>query len=160
MAILAGGGLAAVGDGLLACIFWGVARGASPERVFQSVASGLLGREAAIAGGLATAILGVVLHTFIAVGMAATFVLVAQRVPMLLRWPWPLVGLAYGAVLLGVMRFVVVPLSRATPAPDWWPWTVAEWGSHLLLVGLPIVWAARHWLVVEPVGSAGALAAG
>jgi uncharacterized membrane protein YagU involved in acid resistance len=158
MAILAGGGIAAVADGLLACIFWGVARGASPERVFQGVASGLIGREAAIAGGLPTAILGVVLHTIIAVGMAATFVLVAQRVPVLLRWPWLLVGVVYGVLLMGAMRYVVVPISRATQGPDWWPWTVAELFSHLVLVGLPIVWAARHWLVAEPVGAVGVLA--
>jgi uncharacterized membrane protein YagU involved in acid resistance len=150
MAILAGGGMAALNDGLLACIFWGVTRSASPERVFQSVSAGLLGREAAMAGGLPTALLGVVLHVVIAIGMATAFVLTAQRVPALLRWPWPLVGLAYGAVLYAVMHGVVVPLSRASAPPFWWPWAIADVGSHLLLCGLPIVWAARHWLVAAP----------
>lgn len=150
MAILVGGGIAALNDGLLASIFWGVAKGVSPQRVFQSVASGLLGREAAIAGGLATALLGVALHIFIALGMATAFVLVAQRVPALLRWPWPLVGLAYGVVLLMAMHHVVLPLSRAGTPSDWWPWTVADWCTHLILVAMPIVLAARHWLAPTP----------
>lgn len=149
-AILVGGGVAALNDGLLATIFWGVTKGVAWQRVFQSVASGLIGREAAIAGGLATALLGVALHVFIAMGMATAFVLVAQRVPLLLRWPWPLVALAYGVLLLGAMHYVVLPLSRAGAPSTWWPWVIADWCTHLILVAIPIVLAARHWVVVAP----------
>ena len=149
-AILVGGGIAALADGLMASIFWRVAKGVSWQRVFQGVASGLLGREGAIAGGLATALLGVALHVFIALGMAAAFVLVSQRVPVLLRWPWPLVAPAYGVILLGAMHHVVLPLSRAGAPSTWWPWVIADWCTHLILVAMPIVLAARHWLVVAP----------
>ena len=44
-------------DGLDALIFFGL-RGAQPTRIFQGIASGLLGRSA-FSGGLGTALLGV-----------------------------------------------------------------------------------------------------
>ena len=47
-----------------ALIFFGL-RGARPIRIFQSIAAGLLGR-ASFSGGVPTALLGVILHFFIA----------------------------------------------------------------------------------------------
>ena len=44
-----------------AFIIWGL-RGVSPIRIGQSVASGLIGREAAVGGGTATGMLGLLLH--------------------------------------------------------------------------------------------------
>src|SRR6266545_1276312 len=56
---------AGVCDLTAACIHAGFF-GATPVRVFHAVASGLIGREAALAGGAPTAVLGVVLHFVIA----------------------------------------------------------------------------------------------
>ena len=56
------GGLAVgVLDALDAMIFFGIRNGVKPIRIFQSIASGLLGRERSISGGLKSALLGVFL---------------------------------------------------------------------------------------------------
>src|SRR5882724_10809713 len=69
-AILAGGLIGGAFDITYACVVWAF-RGATPIRVGQSVASGLLGREAALSGGVATGLLGFVLHFSIVIVMAA-----------------------------------------------------------------------------------------
>ena len=55
-ALVYGGAAVGVLDGLDAIVFWGL-RGASPIRVFQGVAAGLLGRDS-FAGGVPTFLLG------------------------------------------------------------------------------------------------------
>lgn len=69
---------AAVGvlDGIAAVVAAGI-RGVSPDRVFQYISSGLLGRSS-FEGGAGTIILGVVLHLVVAVGAAAVFVTAAR----------------------------------------------------------------------------------
>jgi uncharacterized membrane protein YagU involved in acid resistance len=142
---LLAGGTAALLDGLLACVYWGVARGTTPMEIFQSVSAGLLGR-AAFDGGPPTAWLGVALHLFIACMMALAYGLLARQWPGLLRLPWWAAGPAYGLLLYAVMHLVVLPLSRALPPPTMWTWRVADVGSHVVFVGLSIAWYARRLL--------------
>lgn len=84
----------------------------SPVEVLQSVAAGLLGNDAANAGGAMTALLGLATHFMLATIMAAVFVLVATRWSALKRNPvmW---GLIYGFGLYLVMTYVGAPLSAA-----------------------------------------------
>jgi hypothetical protein len=70
LAVLAGGLAAGVIDITYACAFWAIKAGVRPTRIFQSVAAGLLGRQAAVAGGASTAALGLALHFFIALTVA------------------------------------------------------------------------------------------
>src|SRR5262244_2966388 len=84
-AIVFGGLAVAVLDGLDALIFFGL-RGATPSRVFQGVAAGLLGR-AAFDGGMSTTALGLGLHTFIAIAIVATYFVVSRRARLLTRRP-------------------------------------------------------------------------
>jgi hypothetical protein len=153
--ILLAGGTVAVLDGILACTFWALYSGATPVRIFQSISAGLLGR-AAFEGGLPTALLGLVLHIFIACSMAAAYGLVAQKWTALLEWPVWLSGLAYGLVLYGVMHLVVLPLSQAGAPPKLLAWRVADVGSHLFLCGLVIAlyarWLLKHSPVLQPAG--------
>jgi hypothetical protein len=142
---LLAGGTAALLDATLACTYWGIARGSTPMAIFQSVSAGLLGREA-FNGGPPTAWLGVLLHLFIASCMALTYGFAALRWPALLQPPVWASGLAYGLVLYGVMHLVVLPLSRALPPPTMWSWRLADVGSHLFFVGLPIAWFAQRIL--------------
>ena len=60
-------------DGLAAVVTAAV-RGISPDRVFQYIASGILGR-AAFEGGAATIAFGLLLHFIVALGAASVFVL-------------------------------------------------------------------------------------
>lgn len=86
--------------------------GAVPaQRIFKSVAAGLLG-EASFEGGPATAALGLGLHYFIATTMSFVYYLVASRFPLLGRRP-VLCGAGYGLLLYGIMNYIVVPLSAA-----------------------------------------------
>lgn len=123
-----------------ALIFFGL-RGARPIRICQSIAAGLLGR-AAFTGGLPTAVLGVVLHFFIAFTVVATFLFASRRIPLLVRAPvWS--GLLYGVVVYLVMNQVVVPLSAAATGPVSWPVVVNGLLIHMFGVGLPSSLFAR-----------------
>jgi uncharacterized membrane protein YagU involved in acid resistance len=111
--VLVGGMLAGALDIGYAFVAYGpLSYGMSPVEVLHSVASGWLGRDAANAGGTATALLGLVTHFSIAMIMAAVFVWFTTRLPALTRnavmW-----GVIYGFGLYLVMSYVVVPLSAA-----------------------------------------------
>ena len=68
-----------------ALVFFGL-RGARPIRIFQSIAAGLLGR-ASFSGGVPTALLGVILHFFIAFLIVTTCVVASRWVPLLRTRP-------------------------------------------------------------------------
>jgi hypothetical protein len=129
-------------DALDAIVFFGLRSGARPIRIFQGIASGLLGR-ASFQGGLKTAALGVGLHYFIAFGIVAAYVLVSRRVRRLTRHP-VICGLLYGIVAYGVMNLIVLPLSKAGP-PSMPPPPVLANGLliHMFGVGLPSALFAR-----------------
>src|SRR5258708_32598705 len=65
-------------DAIDAIVFFGLRSGVRPVRIFQGIASGLLGR-ASFQGGLKTAALGLVLHYSIAFGIVVTYFLVSRR---------------------------------------------------------------------------------
>ena len=131
--ILYGGLAVGILDGLFAIVFYGLMLGAKPMRIFQSVASGLLGR-ASFEGGTPTFALGVLLHFVVAFCIAAVFYLVSLKVPVLIRRP-VLCGLLYGLIAYLGMNYVVVPLSaigyRSTPLRLFLPAFMA----HAFLVG-------------------------
>lgn len=144
-ALLLGGVTVGVLDALDAIVFFGM-RGASAERVLQSIASGLLGREA-FGGGAATAALGLVLHFVIAFCVVAVYHAASRRMPALAARPL-VYGPIYGVLVYVVMTFVVVPLSAALTGPFPPPLPVLLNGVliHIVGVGLPSAlsaWAAR-----------------
>jgi uncharacterized membrane protein len=84
-------------------------RGITPWKVFQYIASGLIGREA-FQSGWASALLGVALHYVIALIWTGVFYVVARKFAIVMRRPvWS--GLLYGGVVYLIMNFIVVPLS-------------------------------------------------
>ena len=103
----------------------------------QYLASGAMG-NAAFTGGLATALLAVILEFIITIIIAGIFILSADRTPLLRRYLIP-GSLLYGFGVFIVMNFIVVPLSAAPPlpAPPMWLFTeiILE---HILLIGLPL----------------------
>ncbi|MGH8105454.1 MAG: hypothetical protein ACREO2_03995, partial [Arenimonas sp.] len=102
--ILFGGIVAGTLDILYAFIHYGIVYGVSPVRICHAVAAGVLGKEAARAGGLETATLGLGLHFMMATMMAGFFVLLASRMKWLTRKPW-ISGPVYGLVLYFVMNY-------------------------------------------------------
>jgi len=144
-AILAGGFVAGAADITYACVHYNLVYGTPPERIFQSVAAGLIGKDAANAGGWGTAALGLAAHMAIALIMAAAFVLVSMAVP-LIRKLWSITGPLYGLGLMFLMNFVVVPMSAAG-GPAQLPKGEFLYGAifaHTILVGLPIAWFAAR----------------
>src|ERR1700754_2521362 len=92
-AIVWGGLIAGTLDITGACGASWLRAGVVPVRVFQSVATGLLG-AAAYTGGTKTAVLGLVLHFFIATVWTIVFYLASRGLQFLIAQPilW---GLAY-----------------------------------------------------------------
>jgi len=170
-AILLGGLAAGALDILYAFVAYGpLSYGVTPEQVLQSVAAGLIGRDASRAGGVETAALGLGLHMLIATLMAAAYVLPATRFAVLTRQA-VLCGLVYGFFLYVAMNYVVVPLSAAGANGHFataseigprlqaafsevrgggggdYPWLI--WGTiftHTVLVGLSISLLAKRFL--------------
>jgi len=137
--IAAAGLTAGVMDGTAAALFSPISAG----RVFQYVASGLLGRSA-FEGGGATIALGIALHFVVATLASAVYVSASRRLPVLLRRPVP-GGLAYGIAVYFFMRYVVVPLSAVTTGPFSLTGMLRGIAIHLVCVGLPIALVTR-WL--------------
>src|SRR5688500_11047274 len=109
-AILYGGLVVGVLDLLDAFIFFGLRSGARPLNILHSIAAVALGRDAARAGGMRTAALGVLLHFAIAFIITAIYVVASRFLPVL-RKRWIVCGLAFGVAAYFVMTFGVVPLS-------------------------------------------------
>jgi hypothetical protein len=135
--ILLGGLTVGVLDILDAIIFFGF-RGVGAQRILQAIAAGLLGRDAAIAGGTTTALLGLFLHFVIASGVVATYYLVSRGLHFLVRYP-VICGLLYGMVVFFVMQLVVLPLSATAGGANLPSGAVLLNGLliHALGVGLP-----------------------
>jgi hypothetical protein len=126
-----------------ALIFFGL-RGAAPVRIFHSIAAGLLGRDAARAGGRPTAFLGGFLHYFIAFGIVAVFYAASRKIPLLIRRPW-LAGPLYGVLVYLFMNLVVIPLSAIGRLPFPPPPALLLNGLliHIFGIGLPSALFAR-----------------
>jgi hypothetical protein len=139
--ILYGGLIVGVLDALDATIFsW--LRGVSPTRVWQFVASGLLGR-ASFSEGTKTALLGLLFHFLIAFILAAIYYGASLYFPALVRRA-VLWGLLYGVAVYFVMNYVVLPRSAAPPLRFSLASFLNGLIGHALLVGLPIALVARH----------------
>lgn len=111
-------------------------KGIGPIRVLQGVAAGLLGRESAINGGLATAGLGLAIHFFIAFVVATVFYGASRRIVFVRRHPI-VSGLLYGVVVYGVMYWIVMPLAYPVVRPSV-SRDVTAVCVHMFLIGLPI----------------------
>jgi len=135
--ILYGGLTVGVLDGLAASVSSAL-RGTSPVRVFQYVASALVG-PASFDGGLSTAALGVSMHFLVAFSAAAVYYLAGRSFPVLIRQAI-VCGVIYGVVVYFVMSRVVVPLSAARALP----FSPTQVFIHIFCVGLPIALLARR----------------
>jgi len=114
-----------------------------PILVPQTIASGLLGTKS-YQGGVATAVLGVILHFLIALGAATVYCLASRKLTILLSHAI-VCGLLYGALVYLFMHLVVLPLSAAPHRHVPFVYKACEFVWHWLGVGLPIALSARHY---------------
>lgn len=117
-------------------------RGATPTRVLQFVASGLVGRQS-FQGGAATAALGLALHFVIAFGAAALFYAASRELSLLRERPI-VSGLVFGVGVWVVMNYIIVPLSAATPLRTLES-DLTQLGIHMVLIGLTISLLVRRF---------------
>jgi len=123
-------------------VFYGVRNGVAPTRIFQSVATGFLGKRA-FEGGTQTAILGLALHFTISLIVVTIYHFASRRLAMLRIHPIAC-GALYGLCVFGVMYFIVMPLSAAGPPKFATPIILANaLFAHLFCVGIPTGLLAR-----------------
>ncbi len=129
-------------------------RGVTPIRLFQYIAAGLLGRDAARAGGLPTAFLGGFLHYFIAFGAVVVCFAGSRRIGFLTRHPW-IAGAIYGVLVYLFMNLVVLPLSALHRAPDLTPSVslLNQLLIHMFGIGVPSALFARAAKPASPPAS-------
>jgi hypothetical protein len=136
--ILVGGLIAGTLDLASAFISFGWA-------VPRAIASGLLG-SAAFRGGLATWILGVILHFVIALSAAAVYYFASRKLKFLKDNPM-ICGLFYGIAVYLVMNLIVVPLSAAPFKGG--PFThralIQGLLVHMFCIGLPISYSTNKF---------------
>jgi hypothetical protein len=145
-AILRAGLLTAVVDGLFSSILSIAAYRSTASRLFQGVASVLIGSEA-FNDGTATVVLGVLMHFCVAFCWSAVFILLLLRWPRvrgLLASPYGVIKVAslYGPLVWMVMSLVVIPMLVHRPptiGTRWW----VQFLGHIPFVGVPIVASSR-----------------
>jgi hypothetical protein len=140
-AILYGGLTVGMLDLIDALVFFGLRSGAQPVGILHSIAAGFVGRDAARAGGMATAILGAASHFLVAFCIVITYVLLSRVIPALRRM-WVICGLLFGVAAYFVMTWFVVPMSNAgnqqiTFALPVMPVMINGILIHMFGVGLP-----------------------
>jgi uncharacterized membrane protein YagU involved in acid resistance len=124
-----------------AFLFFGL-HGATPTRILQGIAYALIDKSA-YAMGLNSALLGLLLHFFIATCFAAAYIIASRRLPLHRR---PILyGAIYGLLIYVVMNYLVLPLShigpRPVPAP---PALINGIAALVFCVGIPITLIARR----------------
>jgi hypothetical protein len=145
--LLRAGVLTGIIDGLFSSVLSVAFYGSTVTRLFQGVASTLLGREA-FEGGISTAALGGLMHFGVAFGWSAVFLFLVLR----LSWVRDLLASRYGVVKVAalygpfiwlVMSLAVIPLLTQRPPAIGTRWWIQFFG-HFPFVGLPIVASARQ----------------
>ena len=134
--------LTALSDGLFSTVLVAVFYRSSVARLWQGVASVLLGPEA-FNRGAATVALGLLMHVGVAFTWSALFQLVLMRWPLVRRACASPFGVALLAVLYGpfiwtVMSWAVIPAFTHRPPTIGFRWWI-QFVGHAPFVGLPIV---------------------
>jgi hypothetical protein len=148
--------LTGIVDGLFSSILSVAFYSSTVSRLFQGVASVVVGSEA-MNGGARTTALGIVMHFGVAFGWSAVFLF------LILRWRWIRavltsrfgtlkIALMYGPFIWMVMSLAVIPaLVRRPPSITirWWVQLI----GHIPFVGLPIVASSLRAVRASVAGS-------
>jgi hypothetical protein len=136
-------------DILSAFVIWWQ-RGVALEHGLQGIASGLLGAKS-YEGGVATAILGLVIHFFIAFVVVSILYLASRKIRFLTTQPI-VSGILYGIGVYLVMYWIVLPsvfpTFRHRLSNE-----LIELAIHICLIGLPSALLLRRYSEVTPQSS-------
>ena len=142
--LLRAGLLTGISDGLFASFLSAVVYGSTVARIWQSVASVLLGPDA-LTGGTRTALIGVLMHFGVAFTWSAVFlflVMRSARVRETLTAPYGVVKIAalWGPLIWLMMSLVIIPqFTHRLPniTIRWW----VQLFGHIPFVAMPMVWS-------------------
>jgi hypothetical protein len=134
--------LTAVSDGLFSSVLSAAFYGSTVARLWQGVASVLLG-PAALNGGTRTVLIGLAMHFGVALAWSTVFLLLVAGLPFLRRIlasPLGVVKVAavYGPCIWLVMSLVVIPFLAKRPPNFNYRWWIQLVG-HIPFVAIPIV---------------------
>ena len=141
--------LTGVTDGLFSSVLAAFFYGSTVTRLWQGVASVLIG-AVAFEGGAHTALIGLVMHFGVAFGWAAVFLFVVMRLPLVRRVLATRYGVAkvaavYGPFIWVMMSMVIIPRFTHRPPTFNYRWWIQFFG-HIPFVALPIVAAVSDKL--------------
>lgn len=146
------GGLAiGILDFIDASTFFPIYYGITFQQAWWGPASGIVGREAAKAGGWNTALLGILMHFVVALCIATVYYLLSRNISLMIKRP-VISGLIFGVVAHYVMQMVIVPISARGGSPmnvfsEPIGAMLNSLLGHVFLVGLPVAliagWSAR-----------------
>jgi len=128
-------------DILSAFVIWWQ-RGVALQRGLQGIAVGLLGAKS-FEGGMATAVLGLVIHFFIAFVVVSILYLASRKIRFLTTQPL-ISGVLYGIGVYLVMYWSVLPwafpIFRHRLSNE-----LIELAIHICLIGLPAAFLLRRY---------------
>ncbi len=140
-AILAGL-VGAIGIDLYLSITLPLLHVANGIQLSQWDASNFLGDEA-FRGGLSTAAIGLGMHVCVSVAWGIIFAFAFSRIAWIRAHPL-LAGLIFGALVMQVMAYLVVPLGHAShPTPPFFQW-LNNFIAHTLFFGVPVAWVVAR----------------
>lgn len=140
--ILLAGAFIGVLDAVAACLNAYFSFGLLPQRVFQYIASGLLGKSA-YQENIAGVVLGVVVHFSIAISATFIFYLIYKQYHQALR-PAVLFGAVYGIWIWLFMSYVVVPSSLIGTYPSDLQQIIIGLLIHIFVIGIPIAMLVKR----------------
>jgi hypothetical protein len=140
--VVIAGLITGITDGLFSSILSVAFYNSTVTRLFQGVASVILGTDA-LNGGIKTAALGILMHFFVAFVWSGIFLL------FVFRWSWirrtvesrygaAKIACLYGPVVWMAMSCAVIPTLTHRPPTITIRWWIQFFG-HIPFVGLPIV---------------------
>jgi hypothetical protein len=139
----------AAADGLFSSVLSVAFYHSTVARLFQGVASTLLGPPA-LTGGTKTALIGLAMHVGVAFGWSAVFLFLVMRVPFVrdvLSSPWGTakVAVIYGPIVWMAMSLLIIPFLLHRPPGINNRWWVQFFGQMPFAAG-PIVAVGRRSL--------------
>ncbi len=140
--ILLSGLVGWIGIDIYMSVLLSVQHAATPLQLFQWDASNALG-AAAFSGGVASALLGLFFDLIVSLAWATAYVLLFARDAraernVLVR------GILFGAAVMIVMRWVVVPLGHAVSPPATAASIANLLAAHIISFGIPIAYAVSR----------------
>ncbi|MFZ5971391.1 MAG: hypothetical protein ACOYXA_07340 [Bacteroidota bacterium] len=148
LAILTTGLLIGLMDGIAASVNAYFSSGATPDRVFRFIASGVFGTDA-FKDSHVMVVWGVAFHFLIALLWTALYFWLATQ----FEWPrqhYVVSGILYGLFIWAAMTYLVLPLSNTPASKPSLPGALIMIGIHTLVIGIPMAYrVSRHFMALS-----------